>query len=131
MSRRHRIAVAAWVSGGLFSLLVLVAFAGAACPGELPRQPCPDATTNRVVVIGLAAISATLLVTPFAYLAEFLARGRIVYRGVWARAARRGVLAGAVLVVLAGLRLGDALSVPVVLFVLVLAGLAEWFAARR
>jgi hypothetical protein len=41
------------------------------------------------------------------------------------------VLAGAVVVVLAGLRLGGALSVPGALFVLLLAGSIEWFAARR
>jgi hypothetical protein len=36
-----------------------------------------------------------------------------------------------VLATLAGLRLGDALSVPIAIFVVILAGVAEWFAARR
>jgi hypothetical protein len=70
-------------------------------------------------------------VTPFAFLAEFVARRRIVFRGAWARAARRGLLAAAVVAALAGLRLGGALSVPGALFLLTLAALAEWFAIRR
>jgi hypothetical protein len=41
------------------------------------------------------------------------------------------VLAGLVVAVLAGLRLGGALSVPVGLFVLVLAGVTEWFFTRN
>ncbi len=72
-----------------------------------------------------------LLVTPFAFLGEIITRRRIVYRGAWLRAARRGVLVGLVVAILAGLRLGGALSVPVALFVVILAGVVEWLAARR
>lgn len=84
-----------------------------------------------MVVIGLAATTLALIASPFAFLAEFALRRRIVYRGAWARAARRGILAGTVVAVLAGLRLAGALSVPGALFVLLLAGALEWFAARR
>ena len=38
---------------------------------------------------------------------------------------------GAAVIALAGLRLGGALTVPVAIFVLLLAGAAEWFAVRR
>jgi hypothetical protein len=58
-------------------------------------------------------------------------RRRIVYRGAWARAARRGALVGVVIGVLAGLRLGGALTVPAAMFVALLAGAGEWFAVRR
>ena len=68
---------------------------------------------------------------PFAFLGEFVVRRRIVYRGAWARAVRRGLLVGLVVITLAGLRLGGALSVPVAIFVVLLAGAAEWFAVRR
>ena len=83
-------------------------------------------------MIGIVLASATiaLLVVPFAFLAEFLARRRIVYRGAWERATRRGALAGGVVAVLAGLRLAGVLSVPVGIFVIILAGVAEWFAHR-
>lgn len=109
----------------------LLLFANAACPAELPSQPCPGAGTNRLVVIALAASTATLVVVPFAFLGEFVLRRRIVYRGAWARAVRRGLLVGAVVVTLAGLRLGGALTVPVAIFVVLLAAAAEWFAVRR
>ncbi len=130
MSGRHRTIVAGLFLGGILALALLVAFAGNACPVETERQPCPDATRNLVIGIGLAAVAVGLLVTPFAFLAEFVARRRIVYRGAWARAARRGLLAGLVVAILAGLRLGGALNVPTALFVMLLAGAAEWFAAR-
>ncbi|MCP5775783.1 hypothetical protein NL389_38755, partial [Klebsiella pneumoniae] len=80
------------------------------------------AARNLVIGIGLAAAAVGLIVAPFAFLAEFVARRRIVYRGAWARAARRGLLAGLVVATLAGLRLGGALGVPTAIFVLILAG---------
>jgi MFS family permease len=130
MSGRHRTIVAALFLLGVLALVLLVALAGNACPVETEQQPCPDATRNLVVGIALAGAAVGLVVTPFAFLGEFVARRRIVYRGAWARAARRGLLAGLVVAILAGLRLGGALNVPTALFVLILAGVAEWFAAR-
>ena len=131
MSGRHRTAVAALVLFGVLFLVLLVAFAGSACPVETEAQPCPDAARNVIVVIGLAAAAAALFVTPFAFLAEVLARRRIVYRGAWIRAVRRGVLVGLVLAALAGLRLAGTLNVPVAIFIVTLALAAEWFLARR
>lgn len=130
MSGRHRTIVAALILLGILALVLLVAFAGTACPVETEQQPCPDATRNLVVGIGLAAAAVGLLVTPFAFLGEFVARRRIVYRGAWARAARRGLLSALAVAILAGLRLAGALNVPTALFVLILAGVAEWFAIR-
>lgn len=131
MTGRHRTTVGGLLLLGILAALLLVAFAGNACPVETPVQPCPDAGRNVVVVVGLAASAAALIVTPFAFLGEVMARRRIVYRGAWARAARRGVLVGLALAALAGLRLGGALSVPVAIFVITLAAVVEWFAARQ
>lgn len=111
--------------------VTLIAFAATGCPTDLPLQPCPAAGTNRIVVVVLAAATTGLLVTPFAFLGEFVARRRIVFRGAWSRAARRGLLAAALVAAMAGLRLGGALSVPGALFLLTMAGLAEWVAVRR
>ena len=130
MSGRHRTIVVAVFLLGILSLVLLVSFAGSACPVETEQQPCPDAARNLVIGIALAAAAAALLVAPFAFLGEFVGRRRIVYRGAWARAARRGLLVGLVVAALAGLRLGGALSVAPALFVLILAGVAEWFAIR-
>lgn len=131
MTPRSRIAVAALVLLAVLGAVVLVAFAGNACAGDLPGRPCPDAGFNRVVVVALAAASAGVAVTPFAFLAEFAVRRRIIYRGAWGRATRRGLLVGASIAAIAGLRLGGALSVPVALFVISLAVAVEWVALRR
>lgn len=131
MSGTHRVVVVGLILSAVLAALLLVVFAGNACPVETATQPCPDAPRNVVIVVGLVAVAAGLLVTPFAFLGEVLARRRIVYRGAWGRAARRGVFVGLVIAALAGLRLGGAMSVPIVIFIVILAGVAEWFAARR
>jgi MFS family permease len=131
MSGRHRTIVAALLLLGVLTAVLLVAFAGNACPVETEAQPCPEAPRNLVIAVLLAALSVGLLVAPFAFLGEIVARRRIVYRGAWLRAARRGILVGLVVATLAGLRLGGALSVPVAIFVVILAGVVEWLAARR
>lgn len=131
MSGRHRLAVGALILLGVMAVLALVAVASGACPVELEFQPCPDAARNRTAVVMLAAGGAALLVIPFAFLGEIMARRRIVYRGAWVRATRRGLLVGLVIATLAGLRLGGALSVPVAIFVVILAGVTEWFLVRR
>jgi hypothetical protein len=130
MTARSRIAVAALVLVALLAGVVLLAFVGNACAGDLPGRPCPDAGANRAVVVALAAITAGVAVMPFAFLAEFAVRRRIIYRGTWGRAIRRGLLVGAAIAAIAGLRLGGALSVPVALFVISLAVATVWIALR-
>ncbi len=129
MTGHHRAAVVALVLLAILAGIGLIAFAGSACPAATDAAPCPDAARNRTVVVALAALALALLVTPFAFLGELLARRRIVYRGAWWRAARRGALVAGVVATLAALRLGDALTVPVVIFVALLAGVIEWFAS--
>ena len=131
MSRRTRLAVAALALLAVLVAAILLVFASGACPSDLPEQPCPGAATNRVVVIVLAGLAVGLLVVPFALLAEFVIRGRILYRGAWGRAVRRGLLAGGAVAMLGGLRLGGALTVPVAIFVLLLGAAIEWLAIRR
>ena len=131
MTGRHRVVVAGLILLAVLATVLLVAFASVACPVEAALQPCPEAPRNLVIVVVLAATAAGLFVTPFAFLGEVVARRRIVYRGAWARAARRGVLVALVLAALAGLRLGGALNVPIAIFVVILAVVVEWFAARR
>ena len=131
MTGRARLAVAALVLLAVCGAVVLVGFAGNACAGDLPGQACPEAGTNRAVVVALAAATAGLAVMPFALLAEFAVRRRIIYRGAWGRAARRGALVAAIVATIAALRLGGALSVPVALFVISLAAAVEWVSVRR
>ena len=131
MSGRHRLAVGALILLGGLAILVLILVASSACPTETDARPCPDAARNRAAVVALAAGGAALIIAPFAFLGEVMARRRIVYRGAWERAGRRGVLVGLVIATLAGLRLGGALSVPILIFVVTLAGVTEWFFVRR
>lgn len=131
MTGRSRLAVAALVLLAVLCGVVLVAFAGNVCATDGVTRPCPNAALNRAVVVSLAAATGGLVVAPFALLAEFAARRRIMYRGAWGRAARRGLLVAAAIAALGGLRLGGALSVPAALFVVTLAAVVEWFALRR
>ena len=131
MSGRHRLIVAALIVLGVAAGAGLVAFASVSCPVDTEAQPCPDAGRNLVVGVVLAAVAVGCVVTAFAFLAEVLARRRIVYRGAWRRASRRGALGALIVATLAGLRLGGTLSVPVALFVLVVAGAVEWLAIQR
>jgi hypothetical protein len=131
MSGRQRRLVGGLLLLGVLGMLLLVWWASTACPVETGTQSCPGAARNLVVGISLAAISAALLVTPFAFLGEVVARKRIVYRGAWWRAGRRGALVGLVVAALAGLRLADVLSVPIALFAIMLGAVFEWFLARR
>lgn len=131
MSGRHRTAVGILILLGMLGVMALIGFAAGACPVETAAQPCPDATRNLVIGVTLAAASTALLVTPFGFLGEFVARRRIVYRGAWWRAGRRGALVGLVVAALAGLRLAGVLSVPIAIFTIVLGGVLEWFLARR
>jgi len=95
MTARSRIAIAALVLLAVLGGVVLVAFAGNSCAVDLPDQPCPNVGVNRAVVVALTALTAGLAVAPFALLSEFAVRRRIIYRGAWGRAARRGLLVGA------------------------------------
>ena len=111
--------------------MLVVVFADNACPGATARNPCPQAGLNRVMVVVGVSATIGLLVTPFAFLGEFVLRRRIVYLGAWTRAGRRGLLTALVAAALGALRLGGALSVPVAIFVAILGALVEWFAVRR
>jgi len=127
----HRLAVAALIAAGILAAVLLVAVAVSVCPQQTEAQACADVARNRVVVVGLASLTAALLVTPFAFLGEVMSRRRIVYRGAWGRAARRGTIIGLFVATVAGLRLGGALSAPIAIFVIILAGVIEWFFSRR
>lgn len=111
--------------------VVLIAFAGNACPADAPGGPCPTAVVNRAIVVTLAATTAGLAVVPFALLAEFARRRHIIFRGAWGRATRRGLLVAGVVAAVGALRLGGAISVPVVLFLISVAAATEWLAIRR
>ena len=131
MNRRDLIDAGALLAAAVLTGLLLVVFAERSCPVSTPTLPCPDAPLHRAVVVILAAAAAGLLVAPFAFVAEFAARRRIVFRGAWGRAARRAFLAAIVVAALAGLRLGGALNAPLALFVLLAPIVFDVYITRR
>ena len=131
MTGRTRLGIAALFLLAVLVGAALVAFASNACSTDTAVSPCPAAGTNRALVVALAAVMTGLAVAPFALLAEFGVRRRMLYRGAWGRATRRGLLVALAIATLAALRLGGALSVPAGLFVISLAGAVEWLAVRR
>lgn len=117
MNRDDRLAnTALFVGAGAAWLVVAVVF--------VSLDPTNDAT----VLLGGALLLGTavgLTLVPLLWLAGFARGHAIAYRGDWWRAARRGLLAGLVVAIFVVLRGQDALSVPLALFVVAMAVLAE------
>ncbi len=131
MSREDRIAVAALALAGVAAVIAVVILASQLCPAPTLTDPCPDADRNRLIVVGLAAAAVFCVMTSAAFVGDYLVHDRIAYRGAWARAARRGLLAGLVLAAVAGLRLVDALNLFSAGVVVAVAAAVEWVATRR
>jgi hypothetical protein len=73
----------------------------------------------------LMGLAVGLTVTPIAWLLVFARHRRIAYRGDWVRAARRGGWIGLIVAIFIVLRLQSALELPIALFILALAAVAE------
>lgn len=88
------------------------------------RDPVEDPVAGFLgaALIGLAVALTTI---PLFWLAVFARHRRIAYRGDWVRAARRGGWVGLVVAIFIVLRLQGALELPIALFIVVLAVVAE------
>ncbi len=82
----------------------------------------PGAGFAGAIFIGLAAGLTTI---PLFWLAVFARHRRIALRGDWFRAARRGGWVTIVIALFIGLRLQDALQIPIALFVVTMVTVAE------
>jgi len=102
-------AIAAWV------------FVGLVVTTRDPRLD-PGAGFVGALAIGLATGLSTV---PLFWLAVFARHRRIAYRGDWFRAARRGGWVAIVIALFIGLRLQDALQLPIALFVVTMVTVAE------
>jgi hypothetical protein len=76
---------------------------------------------------GAAAMGLAIGLTtiPLLWLVPFARHGRIAYRGAWTRAIRRGGWIGFIVILVVVLRLQDFFQLPLVLFIVVLALVAE------
>jgi hypothetical protein len=88
------------------------------------RDPIADPLAGFIgaALIGLAV---GLTTTPVVWLLVYGRHRRIAYRGDWTRAARRGGWVGLIVAIFIVLRLQGALELPIALFILVLAAVAE------
>jgi len=88
------------------------------------RDPVADPLAGFIgaALIGLA-VALTLI--PIAWLLVFARHRRIAYRGDWIRAARRGGWIGLIVAIFIVLRLQSALELPIALFIVALAAVAE------
>jgi len=85
------------------------------------RRPVPWGSLLSLVVFLAIALTAI----PIAWLVVFGRHRRIAYRGDWTRAARRGGWIGLLVAIFIVLRLQGALELPIALFLLALAAVAE------
>lgn len=88
------------------------------------RDPLADPLAGFIgaALIGLAV---GLTVTPIAWLAVFARHRRIAFRGDWTRAIRRGGWVALIVAIFVVLRLQGALELPIALFIVALAAVAE------
>ena len=88
------------------------------------RDPVADPVAG-FIGAGLIGLAVALTLIPILWLVVFARHRRIAYQGDWTRAARRGGWVGLVIAVFIVLRLQGALELPIALFILALAAVAE------
>jgi hypothetical protein len=88
------------------------------------RDPIEDSTAG-FVGAALIGIAIGLTLVPVLWLTVFGRHGQIAYRGDWIRAIRRGAWVGIVVAVLIVLRIQGLLELPIALFMIALAVVAE------
>lgn len=88
------------------------------------RDPIEEPAAG-VVGAALIGLAVGLTTVPIFWLATFGRHRRIAYQGDWMRAARRGAWTGLIVAVFIVLRLQAALELPIALFIVALAVVAE------
>jgi hypothetical protein len=103
------LAVIAWA--GVAAMLVLV-------------DPLSSSTAG-FAGAGALGVAAALTTAPLFWLVSFARHNRIAYRGDWLRALRRGTWVGALVAVFVVMRLNGGFQLPIALFFVALAIVAE------
>ena len=118
-------------TGSPFSILVAGAGArDAATEVTRAREVLTGAFVNLSAVAGyigaaLIGLAVGLTVVPLAWLTVYGRHKQIAYRGDWLRAARRATWVGIVVTTLIAMRLEGLLELPLVLFIVAIAFVAE------
>jgi hypothetical protein len=90
----------------------------------LTRDPVAEPLAG-FIGAGLIGLAIGLTATPIAWLIVFARHRRIAYRGDWVRAGRRAGWIGLIVAIFIVLRLQGALELPIALFIVALAVVAE------
>ena len=116
MDRNRRIALAL-LGIAAVGWLIVVAIA-------LGVNPLTDPDMG---LVGAAALgfAAAVTATPILWLVGYARQRRIAYRGDWLRAIRRGAWVGLLAAIFVVMRLNDIFQLPIALFLLALALVAE------
>src|SRR5688500_15473526 len=116
MDRNRRIAVTLLAIAAV-GWLIVVAIALGADPRTDPGMG----------LVGAAALGFAAAVTaaPILWLVGYARQRRIAYRGDWLRAIRRGAWVGVLVAIFVVMRLNDIFQLPIALFLLALALVAE------
>jgi len=88
------------------------------------RDPIADPVAG-FIGAALIGLGVALTLVPIVWLVVFARHRRIAYQGDWTRAARRAGWVGLVVAIFIVLRLQGALELPIALFILALAAVAE------
>jgi hypothetical protein len=124
MEVRDRLANLAILAAAIASWV----FVGIVVTSRDPRLD-PGAGFIGALAIGVATGLTTV---PLFWLAVFARHRRIAYRGDWFRAIRRGGWVAIVIALFIGLRLQDALQLPIVLFIVTMVTVAEaWLSTEN
>lgn len=124
MELRDRLANLAILAAAIASWVLV----GIVVTSRDPRLD-PGAGFIGALAIGVATGLTTV---PLFWLAVFARHRRIAYRGDWFRAIRRGGWVAIVIALFIGLRLQDALQLPIVLFIVTMVTVAEaWLSTEN
>jgi hypothetical protein len=116
MDRNRRIAIAL-LAIAVVAWLVVAAIATGVNPRTDPAMGMAGA-----LALGIAA---AMTAAPIFWLVGFARQRRIAYRGDWLRALRRGAWVGVLVAIFVVMRLSDIFQVPIALFLVALALVAE------
>jgi hypothetical protein len=117
MRARDRIGNLFFIGAALVSWLAVAQIVTTTYPKESP--------SNALVGAGFMGLACGLTSVPVFWLESFAHHRRIALLGDWSRAIRRGAWVAAVVALFVALRVQDLLSLPIVVFVIVLVLLAE------
>jgi hypothetical protein len=88
------------------------------------RDPVVDPTAG-FIGAGLIGLAVALTIVPLIWLTIFGRHRQIAYQGDWLRAVRRSAWVGIIVAVVIVLRIQDLLELPIALFLIALATVAE------